>query len=260
MFKRFSYALCVLFICVGFAVAEPKAIITGRDNVQPGTSVWLKTDGSQGNSFEWRVIPETANTYFTILPIFGGMDTNGKPIVNYWGHFECDVVGVYHFIFVATESDKSDIAIHQLRNGEGDPNPPSPDTNPFPPLPDIPEPSVKFKERVKDLPLFLVNSDNISKDAANLTMFYWEMGDVISKDDSTLETTRDIRKLNTRAGGLMFQKTGIKNKYENLGEMIDWVLEDTLGLNDVELSDSKRDDAVQAFQAIAWSFKKKVVK
>lgn len=245
--------LILAFATVGNS--EPIAVIKGPNKTEIGQCVFLKTTGSQGKSFQWKVIPEEAiEGDFTPMPIYGGMDPgpDGKlgtpddfPIVHQWAHFSSSKPGTYYFIYVATENDQSAIAIHKIVNGDEAPTP----------VPDkiiIPEPIDPYKGYVTSITPLISGSD-AEKDGRNLAMFYMDLANVVARDETIIKTTADIKKLNENAGQLMFQKTGIKGKYPNLGATIDKVFVAILTLENVPLTKVKRDEVVKGITAIAWA-------
>ena len=92
-----------------------------------------------------------------------------------------------------------------------------------------------------------------AKDAAKMAKFFEDFADVLSRDDSILKTTEDIREGYIRAETLMLQKTELVGKYPGFGKAKDDILAETLGLNRVLLTPEKRSKAVDAFKAMAWA-------
>lgn len=253
MFKKIILSLSFLVLFCGLSYcADPKAIIDAKPAASIGESVWLRTTGSSAKMFQWKVLPPNGEESFTVLPIFGGMDKMGVPIVNYWAHFSSMNPGTFYFVLIATEDNKSDVAIHTLVYGGGGPNPPVP---PTPPTPDIPQPSADLVALVKPIAdLFVGDKATIKKDSANLSAFYMDMAETIERDRATqvIKTTDNVRQTNISAGKLMFQNTGIKGRYPGLGEAIDKALAAKLGLDIVDLTDAKRTEVVNMFKALAW--------
>jgi len=259
MFKKLILASIIVgLISLSGLCGEPKAIIQAKATATIGESVWLRTTGSLGKNFQWKVLPPALEENVTILPIFGGMDKDGKPIVSYWAHFSSAKACTVYFLFVATEGDKSDIALHVLSYGGGDtptpPNPPIPPPDPI--VPEIPKPSADIVLLVQPISQLMVNTDKVQlkKDIANLKQFYTDMADTVEKDSTSkiIKTTEHVRQTHINAGKLMFAQTGIKGKYTGLADAINSALATKLGLEIVELSDSKRADAVNVFRGIAW--------
>lgn len=91
------------------------------------------------------------------------------------------------------------------------------------------------------------------KDAAKAAKFFLDFADVISRDDSVLKTTEDIREGYIRAETLMLQKTEMVGKYPGFGKAKDDILAETLGLDRVLLTSEKRSKAVEVFKAMAWA-------
>lgn len=252
MFRKLTYVLVAMLLATNLIfAAEPKAVIVSKPTAALHDSVWLQTTGSVGKTFIWKILPAKAIDNFTILPIFGGMNDKSEPIVNYWAHYSSATAGTVYFIFIATEENKSDVAIHTLVYGGGDT---IIDTSNK--LPEIAKPSDGLVTIVQPLmTLFIGDKVQIKKDASSMAYFYSDIADTISRDSTTklLKTTEQIRQLNITAGTLMFQQTGVKGRYPGLGTEIDKVLATSIGLDIVDITDTKRIDIVNAFKAIAWS-------
>jgi hypothetical protein len=252
MFRSFLLTLCLLIPTIGLR-AEPKAVIEAKPTAIIGESVWLKTNNSIGKTFQWKVLPPSEESSFTILPIFGGMDDKGAPIVTYWSHYSSMKSGTIYFVLVATEGDKSDVVTHTLIYGGGAPNP-TPDVV----IPDVEQPTSDIISIVSPItPILVGEKPQLKKDIAALVGFYLEMADTIQrdKDAQTIKNTDALRKTNVNAGNLAFQNTGIKNRYPGLGKAIDKSIADKLGLDIVELTGQKRTDAITIFKGIAWAVK-----
>jgi len=254
--KTLLSTLILIFFLCNSVFADPVAVILGPEKIEPGQSAWLKTTGSKGKSFVWKILPPDADTYFTPLPIFGGMDPgpDGKmgtaddfPIVYYWAHFSSTKPGTYYFIFGAVENDKLDIAVHKIVNGEE----PSPNPNPIPDLV-ITEPDEPYKSYVTPI-IPLIKGEHALDDGYALARFFLDFSDVVGRDSSILKTTNDLRELNIKAGKLMFQKTGIDGRYAGLSDAIDKAFEKALTLQNVDLDDEKRQKAVKIAHAIGWA-------
>jgi hypothetical protein len=85
------------------------------------------------------------------------------------------------------------------------------------------------------------------EDARRLSELYKALSDMIERDGSIVKTTGQVKEANSRAGQLLFQKTGMRGKHEGLAEAVDAVLKKSLGEVDVMLTEDKRRDAVEAF-------------
>jgi len=252
MFRSFLFTLCLLIPAIGLC-ADPKAVIDAKATAIIGESVWLKTTNSVGKTFQWKVLPPAEESSFTTLPIFGGMDDKGAPIVSYWSHYSSMKSGTIYFVLVATEGDKSDVVTHTLIYGGGAPTP-TPDVV----IPDVEQPTSDIISIVGPItPILVGDKVQLKKDIASLVGFYLEMADTIQrdKDAQTIKDTDALRKTNINAGNLAFQNTGIKNRYPGLGKSIDKAIADKLGLDIVELTGQKRTDAITIFKGIAWAIK-----
>jgi len=181
------------------------------------------------------------------------MNEDGTPIIHNWAQFYSKVPGTYYFLLIATEDDKISTAVHTLIVGDGvSPEPPEPNPNPTPnPTIVVPEPLTYYKDLVKDIPSILVGND-AKKDGVELAKFYLDMADVIGRDENIIKTTSTIRQLHSNAGQLMFQASGMKDKYSNLNNVIDNVFVKCLGLENVSLTPEKRSSIVMGCRAIAW--------
>jgi hypothetical protein len=253
MLKSFLLAITLVLASI-YAVfaADPKAVIDAKATAVIGESVWLKTTNSIGKNFQWRILPQGEETCFTILPIFGGLDDKGAPIVSYWAHYSSMKAGTIYFVLVATEDNKSDVGLHTLIYGGGNPTPVPPD----PVTPEIPTPSSDLVSIVSPItPILVGEKSQLKKDVSALKSFYLEMADTLTRDKDTkvIKTTDQLRQTNINAGTIAFQNTGMKSRYPGLGQAIDKALADKLGLDIVELTDLKRKDAIDIFTAIAWA-------
>lgn len=110
------------------------------------------------------------------------------------------------------------------------------------------EPNLTYKTLVQDI----TDLDIEPQDARQLGDFFSELADVVKTDPGFIKTTGVFRDFNVRAGGLNFAGLEIKNKYPSLGQEIDGAIMDTLGDQDVSLTDEKRKELVDCLNAIAW--------
>ena len=112
----------------------------------------------------------------------------------------------------------------------------------------IDEPTLEYKTLVQKI----VAVDIEEKDARQISDFFLEVSDVVSSDPGFLDSTGKFREFNIKSGGLNFAGLDLKDKYPNLGEEIDSVVVNTVGLEDSELTDKKRKDLCNCLNAIAW--------
>lgn len=112
------------------------------------------------------------------------------------------------------------------------------------------EPAIELKTLVDPV----VEIDIKSEDANLLSCFYSEMADVVNEDSTFLQNTEQFRTFNITAGKLYFS-TKLKDKYENLGESIDKIIIQSIGVENVALDSSKRKKLVDVLNAIAWGVK-----
>lgn len=112
----------------------------------------------------------------------------------------------------------------------------------------IDEPSLEYKTLVQKI----VAVDIEKKDAKQISDFFLEVADVVNSDPGFLASTGKFREFNIKSGGLNFAGLELKDKYPNLGEEIDSVITNTIGLEDQELTSEKRKDLRDCLNAIAW--------
>jgi len=111
------------------------------------------------------------------------------------------------------------------------------------------EPNAEWKNKVKNI----TNLDVELLDAARISNFFNECADVVQNDPGFIKSTSVFREFNVTAGGLNFAGTEMKNKYPNLGELIDECIVLAIGLDNVNLTPEKREELVQCLRAIAWA-------
>lgn len=114
----------------------------------------------------------------------------------------------------------------------------------------IPEPSVTNKTLVKGLSEIVTDK----KDRDQLRDFFITLAHVVETDPNLIKTTADFKQYNSLSGQLNFTGLDLKDKYDGLGEAIDKVVVDTLGLENVSMTPEKRKELVDVLTAIAWSF------
>lgn len=230
-------------------LGQPRAVIEpSKTTAQLLEPVWLKTTNSSGKSFSWKVIPPAAEADFTVLPIFGGMDKNGQPIVSWWGVYSSSKPGNLFFVFTAAESDKSDTAVQAITYGGGN--------APVVPVPTVPTPSADLVTLVQPITLTFSGSDKtaITNDTTRLANFYISLAKQVQADGAgakRIVDTAALRQVHTTAGQLGL--AGLKGKYPGLGDAVDKVITTKLGLDVTALTDVKRQDAVNTFNAIGWA-------
>jgi hypothetical protein len=116
----------------------------------------------------------------------------------------------------------------------------------------VSEPSAELKEATKSLQGIISDP----ADAVDVAQFYVDFADVIERDVDVIKTTGTIREGFIRAEKLMLQRTELVGKYPGFGAAKDKIVKDQLGLEDVQLSEEKREAAVNVFRAIAWSIQR----
>tara|TARA_R110000824_G_scaffold396952_2_gene599166 strand:- start:2245 stop:2712 length:468 start_codon:yes stop_codon:yes gene_type:complete len=110
-------------------------------------------------------------------------------------------------------------------------------------------PAVAYQAPVIESPLSRISSilKDHPEDAARLSALYLALSDILSRDDSIVKTTGQIREAHSRSGRLLFQKTSMRGKYVGLSEAVDEFLIQSLGSDDVILTLDIRSAAVSAF-------------
>jgi len=119
------------------------------------------------------------------------------------------------------------------------------------PTPTVPidEPSIAFKSAVLPISELYITP----ADASQISNFFLELASVVKNDPGFIVSTSIFREFNITSGGLNFAGTTLKNKYPNLGEMIDTTIVLTVGKESVPLDPAKRSDLVDCLKAIAWA-------
>ena len=120
----------------------------------------------------------------------------------------------------------------------------------------IPENKIDREAPPMELQLLVAPLSEIitdEKDAAKAAKFFRDFADVLSRDNSILKTTEDVREGYIRAETLMLQRTEMVGKYPGFGAAKDKILAEAVGLERVPLSPEKRAKAVEVFNAMAGS-------
>ena len=112
----------------------------------------------------------------------------------------------------------------------------------------VDEPTLEYKTLVQKI----VDIDIEKEDARQISDFFLEVSDVVTSDPGFLDSTGKFREFNIKSGGLNFAGLELKDKYPSLGEEIDKVVVNTIGLEDSELTDEKRKDLSDCLNAVAW--------
>ena len=112
----------------------------------------------------------------------------------------------------------------------------------------VDEPTLEYKTLVKNL----TNMDIEKDHARQISDFFLELSDVGWSDPGFLDSTGKFREFNIKSGGLNFAGLELKDKYPLLGEEIDKVIINTIGLEDSELTDEKRKNLRDCLNAVAW--------
>lgn len=112
----------------------------------------------------------------------------------------------------------------------------------------VDEPTLEYKTLVQKV----VDMDIDKKDATQISDFFLEVADVVKSDPGFLDSTGKFREFNIKSGGLNFAGLDLKDKYPNLGEEIDSIIVNTIGLEDSQLTAEKRKSLHDSLSAIAW--------
>lgn len=116
------------------------------------------------------------------------------------------------------------------------------------PVVNVDDPSLENKELVKRI----VEIDFKEEDARLVSAYFTELADVVKNDSTVLKSTENFANFNMMSGILHFD-TSFADKYEDLGESVEYAVQNSIGLENEQLTDSKRKDLVEILQAIAWS-------
>ena len=112
----------------------------------------------------------------------------------------------------------------------------------------VDEPTLEYKTLVKNI----TNMDIEKDHARQISDFFLELSDVVWSDPGFLDSTGKFREFNIKSGGLNFAGLELKDKYPLLGEEIDKVIINTIGLEESELTDEKRKTLRDCLNAVAW--------
>tara|TARA_R100000008_G_scaffold18244_2_gene9151 strand:+ start:422 stop:892 length:471 start_codon:yes stop_codon:yes gene_type:complete len=112
----------------------------------------------------------------------------------------------------------------------------------------VDEPALEYKTLVKNITAIDIQKE----DAKQISDFFLELADVVWSDPGFLDSTGKFREFNIKSGGLNFAGLELKDKYPSLGEEIDTVVINTIGLEDSELTDEKRKNLRDCLNAVAW--------
>ena len=116
------------------------------------------------------------------------------------------------------------------------------------PVVNVDDPSLENKELVKRI----VEIDFKEEDAKLVSAYFTELADVVRNDSSVLKSTESFANFNLMSGILHFDSS-FADKYEDLGESVEYAVQNSIGLENEQLTDSKRKDLADILEAIAWS-------
>lgn len=115
----------------------------------------------------------------------------------------------------------------------------------------VDEPSDALKEKVAGIS-DLVKGEDASDDKVRLAQFYAQLSKIVRDEPGFLKTTGQFRDYNSTAGQINYAGLSMKGKYAGLGQTIDQVIVDQIGLENVELDVDRRDDLAKILAAISW--------
>jgi len=115
----------------------------------------------------------------------------------------------------------------------------------------VDEPSDALKEKVAGIS-DLVTGEDAGDDKVRLAQFYAQLSKIVRNEPGFLKTTGQFRDYNSTAGQINYAGLSMKGKYAGLGQAIDQVIVDQIGLENVELDVDRRDDLAKILAAISW--------
>jgi len=98
----------------------------------------------------------------------------------------------------------------------------------------------------------LVTGEDAGDDKVRLAQFYAQLSKIVRDEPGFLKTTGQFRDYNSTAGQINYAGLSMKGKYAGLGQAIDQVIVDQIGLENVELDVDRRDDLAKILAAISW--------
>ena len=116
------------------------------------------------------------------------------------------------------------------------------------PVVNVDEPSLENKELVKNI----VNIDFEENDAKLVSAYFTELASVVKNDSGIIKNTEQFANFNLMSGVLHFD-TSFADKYGELGEAVEYAVQNSIGLKNEPLDDDKRKDLVEVLEAVAWS-------
>jgi len=115
----------------------------------------------------------------------------------------------------------------------------------------VDEPSDALKEKVAGIS-DLVTGEDAGDDKVRLAQFYAQLSKIVRDEPGFLKTTGQFRDYNSTAGQINYAGLSMKGKYAGLGQAIDQVIVDQIGIENVELDVDRRDDLAKILAAISW--------
>lgn len=214
--------------------AMGKIRLIAPDKAPRGSPIQIAVEGMPEKAAElWRRHPTYPTDVWLEL-----YDRGGKRVNIFWS----SEAGPRTFELIVAENGPEiptlDIATHQLQYGETTTGPVTSDQKPD-------TPSVELQRLVEPLVGYIL----VTGDLINLTGFYLDFANVISRDGGNVVSSATIfRSVYMDAGALMFQQTGMKGKYKGLGDTVDAIITTHIGRNFDEVK------AHDVLNAVAWAF------
>ena len=118
----------------------------------------------------------------------------------------------------------------------------------------ITEPTPELQQIVKGIPT-LVAGEDAKKDKLLISDYFNQLANVVRDEPGLIDTTEKFRRFNSTAGQINFAGQSLKDKYNGLGKAIDDLIKNTIGNDNVELNQEKRDNLVRLLKAIAWTLR-----
>lgn len=117
----------------------------------------------------------------------------------------------------------------------------------------VDEPTEEMKTLASGLSDLVVGED-AGVDKVRLAQFYAQLSHVVRKEPDFLKTTGQFREYNSTSGQINFAGIAMKGKYSGLGEAVDNVISEAIGLDNVSLDSAKRNRLADTLAAISWEF------
>lgn len=223
--------------------AMGKIRLIGPNKAPKGSPVQISVEGMPEKAAElWRRHPVKPTDVWLEL-----YDRSGERINIFWS----SEAGPRTFELIVAENGVEiptlDIATYHLQYGETT-------TDPVTSIPEPDTPSAELQTLIEPLVAYDFYRKGVldTGDLVNLTEFYLDFADVISRDGgNVVDTTTMFRNVYINAGTLMFQQTGMKGKYEGLNDIVDTIISTHIGLKAMGFDEVKTHNVLNA---VAWAF------